>query len=131
MSTDITTPTQVETEIVELDPSFNLAIAFIGLGLTLVWISKVAGGVVTLLGLFLLVQTFRIYLKFSDTALAVYNGNRLIRSFPYKDWSNYRIFWQPVPILFYFREVNSIHFLPILFDPKTLATCLEKYCPRI
>jgi hypothetical protein len=32
--------------------------------------------------------------------------------------------------LFYFREVNSIHFLPMLFDPNLLTQCLNTYCPR-
>jgi hypothetical protein len=36
-----------------------------------------------------------------------------------------------VPILFYFKEINSIHFLPILFDRKMLQTCLEQRCPRL
>jgi hypothetical protein len=34
-----------------------------------------------------------------------------------------------VPILFYFKEINSIHFLPIIFDSATLRLCLEKYYP--
>ncbi|HBB34665.1 MAG TPA: DUF3119 domain-containing protein, partial [Cyanobacteria bacterium UBA9273] len=44
---------------------------------------------------------------------------------------NWRIFWPQLPILFYFKEIKSIHFLPILFDPKQLNTCLEQRCPRI
>lgn len=131
MTADVNTGTTANSETVELAPSFNVAIAVIFLGLSIGILSKIAGGVVLLLGLFLLLQTFRIRLQFTPTALDVYNRKNLIRSFPYAEWSNWRVFWQPIPILFYFREVNSIHFLPVLFDPKTLIDCLEKYCPRI
>jgi len=48
-----------------------------------------------------------------------YYCEKLIRRFP-QEWQNWQIFWPGVPILFYFKEVKSIHFLPILFDPKTL-----------
>ncbi len=64
-----------------------------------------------------------------ETALDIYRSEQLIRQFPYADWQNWRIFWHRVPILFYFKEVKSIHFLPILFDPKMLETCLERHCP--
>ncbi|WP_390883386.1 DUF3119 family protein [Kovacikia minuta] len=65
-------------------------------------------------------------MRFTETDFDIYRGEKLIRRFPYRDWQNWRIFWSPVPILFYFREVKSIHFLPILFDPKTLRLCLER-----
>ncbi|MFN8798331.1 MAG: DUF3119 family protein, partial [Pseudanabaena sp.] len=29
----------------------------------------------------------------------------------------------------YFKEIKSIHFLPVLFDVNILRTCLEKYIP--
>jgi hypothetical protein len=41
------------------------------------------------------------------------------------------IFWSPVPILFYFREVNSIHFLPMLFQSAALRTQLETRLPQL
>lgn len=75
-------------------------------------------------------QTATIRLQFTENALDVYRSGTLIRRFPYQEWLNWRIFWSPVPILFYFREVKSIHFLPVLFDPKMLQTCLEQRCPR-
>jgi Protein of unknown function (DUF3119) len=75
-------------------------------------------------------QSVIISLKFTATDLEVYRGDKLIRSFPYQEWENWRIFWNPVPILFYFKEIKSIHFLPIIFDPKTLKICLEQRCPR-
>jgi len=103
-----------------------LAIAAIPLLLVQVWI----GLPVEVLAVFLLFQTATIRLEFTQTALDIYRSNQRIRQFPYQDWSHWEIFWPPVPILFYFREVNSIHFLPILFNPKMLQTCLEERCPR-
>lgn len=121
--------TAVETQsTIELKPSYNLSvcliIAAIALGFVRVWL----GGVLAVLGLFLLFQTATIRLQFTETGLDVCRSGKLLRRFPYSDWLTWRIFWQPVPILFYFREVKSIHFLPILFDPKMLLSCLEKYC---
>jgi hypothetical protein len=117
-------------ETIRLAPSFViplvLAIAAIPLLLVQVWI----GLPVEVLGLFLLFQSATIRLEFTQTALDIYRSNQRIRQFPYQDWSDWEIFWPPVPILFYFREVNSIHFLPILFNPKMLQSCLEERCPR-
>jgi hypothetical protein len=84
---------------------------------------------IALFGLFLLFQTATIRLRFTETDLDIYRSETLLRRFPYKDWQNWQIFWSPVPILFYFKEVNSIHFLPILFDPKALQSCLEARVP--
>jgi hypothetical protein len=74
-------------------------------------------------------QAATLRLRFTDTALDIYRSETRIRCFPYQEWQNWRVFWPPVPILFYFKEVKSIHFLPILFDPKMLRTCLEQRCP--
>ncbi len=81
-------------------------------------------------GLFLLIQTVILRFEFTETAFDLYRGDRLIRRFPYQDWQNWRIFWSPIPILFYFKEVKSIHFMPIVFDAAMLRLCLEKHCPR-
>ncbi|CCH67989.1 Glycerol dehydrogenase and related enzymes [Richelia intracellularis HH01] len=89
------------------------------------------GGVLALLSLFLLFQALTVRLQFTPTDLDIYRGKIIIRRFPYQEWQNWRIFWYPVPILFYFKEIKSIHFLPILFDPTTLKECLEQHCPRI
>ena len=113
-----------------IEPSYAipgvLILAAIPAALVQVWVSLA----IALFGLFLMFQAVTIRLQFTETALDIYRSERLIRRFPYADWIAWRIFWLPVPILFYFKEVKSIHFLPILFDPKTLETCLEKYCPR-
>ncbi|NJO85655.1 MAG: DUF3119 family protein, partial [Synechococcaceae cyanobacterium RM1_1_27] len=50
-----------------------------------------------------------------------------IRNFPYGEWTSWKLFYPSVPILFFFREVKSIHFLPILFAPQQLQSCLETY----
>ncbi|GAB4224589.1 MAG: DUF3119 family protein [Stanieria sp.] len=125
-NTQTTTETQAT---VELKPSYNLAVCLIAIAIAISLVQIWVGGVIAILGLFLLVQTATIRLQFTDTALDVCRSGKLLRRFPYSDWLTWRIFWQPVPILFYFREFKSIHFLPILFDPKMLVSCLEKYCP--
>jgi hypothetical protein len=127
----VTTTNATQTrETIRLAPSFViplvLTIAAIPLLLVQVWIGLPVG----LFGLFLLFQAATIRLEFTHTALDLYRSDKLIRQFPYQEWSHWEIFWPPVPILFYFREVKSIHFLPILFNPNTLQTCLEERCPR-
>lgn len=102
--------------------------AVVGLGILLIAINLWLGAVLGLFGLFLLVQTLTLTLRFTETALDIYRGEKQIRTFPYADWQHWEIFWTPVPVLFYFREVNSIHFLPILFSPIELQACLEAHC---
>ena len=121
--------TATVTETIELAPSYKIPIVLIVTAIPLAFIQIWLGGAIAILGLFLVIQTITIRLQFTPTALDVCRSGKLLRHFPYADWLNWRIFWQPVPILFYFREVNSIHFLPIIFDPKTLLSCLEKCCP--
>jgi hypothetical protein len=117
--------------VVELGPSYALPIALVILAIPLLVIQVWVSLAIALFGLFLLVQTLMLRLRFTEAALDVYRGDTLIRHFPYAEWQNWRIFWPPVPILFYFKEVNSIHFLPIIFDPKLLQACLEARCPRV
>lgn len=119
------------TGTVQLAPSYALPIALVGLALPLLLFQPWVAATVALFGLFLLFQAATLRLLFTETALDVWRGETLIRRFPYQDWQNWRIFWTQLPILFYFREVKSIHFLPVLFDPKTLKNCLEQRCPRI
>lgn len=118
-------------QVVELAPSYKLPIIIMVGALPIMLLQIWVGLVIAVFGLFLLFQAVTIRLQFRETALDVYRSETLIRSFPYQDWQNWRIFWEAVPILFYFKEVKSIHFLPILFDPKQLKTCLEQRCPRI
>ena len=116
---------------VQLTPSYTLPIVLVIAAIPLLLLSVWVGGAIALFGLFLLFQAATLRLQFSETALDIYRGETLIRNFPYQDWQNWQIFWNKVPILFYFKEVKSIHFLPILFDQKTLKICLEQRCPKI
>ncbi|MGQ4649202.1 DUF3119 family protein [Lyngbya aestuarii] len=116
---------------IELSPSYTIPVVLLFAGVLMLLVQKWVGLAIAFLGLFLLFQAATIRLQFSETALELYRSEKLIRSFAYQDWLNWRIFWTPVPILFYFKEVKSIHFLPILFDPKMLKTCLEQRCTRI
>jgi Protein of unknown function (DUF3119) len=125
------TSESLDFETVELAPSYTIAIAVVAIGLAISVLQLIVGAVVAVFGLFLLIQTVLLRLRFTPTALDVYRGETMIRSFPYAEWSHWEIFWSPVPILFYFREVKSIHFLPIIFDPKGLEACLTARCPRI
>ena len=118
------------TEVVELSPNFKIPIFLIATAVALSFVSLWLSSAIAILGIFLTIQTFFIRLQFTDKALNVLRSDKIIRSFPYSEWLNWEIFWSPVPILFYFKEVNSIHFLPIIFDPKTLADCLHKHYPR-
>ena len=124
-----TTPTETTAlETIELAPSYRLPIGTLLLGLAVGFWNVWVGGVIALFGIFLMIQAATLRLRFSATDLDVYRGENRIRQFPYADWQNWEIFWQPVPMLFYFKEIKSIHFVPVLFNPKTLRECLEQRC---
>ena len=123
------TPNTIST--VELKPSYNIPVVLVLAAIPVLLVQPWLGGILMLLGLFLMLQAVTLRFQFTATDFDLYRGEKLIKRFPYQEWQNWRIFWNPVPILFYFKEVNSIHFLPILFDPKTLKSCLEERCPRI
>jgi Protein of unknown function (DUF3119) len=119
------------TSTVELKPSYSIPVVLVIAAIPLLIVQPWAGAAVSLFGLFLLFQTVTLRLQFTATDLDLYRGETLLRRFPYQEWQNWRIFWHGFPVLFYFKEIKSIHFLPILFDPKTLKNCLEERCPRI
>ncbi len=110
-----------------LTPSYRLPIAIVLLSLPLLFIQLGFGLFVALLGLFLLYQTTTIRLIFTAIALEVWRKETCLKTFPYADWQTWKVFWPAVPILFYFKEVNSIHFLPVLFAPEELRECLETH----
>jgi hypothetical protein len=112
-----------------LAPSYNIPIVLTLMAVPLFLVTWWLSAAIAIFGLFLMFQSVNIRLHFTPKALDIYRKDKLIRSFPYSEWQNWKIFWQPIPILFYFKEINSIHFLPILFDAKTLKTSLEKYIP--
>ena len=115
---------------ITLAPNYTIPLVLVAVALPIATVQLWVGLAIGIFGLFLSIQTAIIKLEFTTTTLNVYRGSQVIRTFPYSEWSNWQIFWQPVPILFYFKEVNSIHFLPIIFDARMLRTCLEYYCPR-
>ncbi|MBD6617699.1 DUF3119 family protein [Komarekiella sp. 'clone 1'] len=119
------------TSTVELKPSYNIPVVLVLTAIPLLVVQPLVGLALALFGLFLMFQALTLRLQFTTTDLDIYRGEKLIRRFPYQEWQNWRIFWNGVPILFYFKEIKSIHFLPILFDPNALKTCLEQRCPRI
>lgn len=118
------------TSTIELAPSYALPLVLVLAAVPLLFVQKWASLSVSLFGLFLMYQAATLRLQFTPTDLDIYRSSNLIRRFPYREWQNWRIFWPAVPILFYFKEINSIHFLPVLFDRKMLQTCLEQRCPR-
>jgi hypothetical protein len=117
-----------ETTIVPAN--YTLSIAIVVLGLILFFLSPWAGVAIELFGLFLVVQTASIRLEFTDKTLIVSRSGKEIRNFPYSEWQSWEIFWSPLPILFYFKEVNSIHFIPMLFDRATLLAALNQHVPK-
>jgi Protein of unknown function (DUF3119) len=126
-----TTPAPIQLPAsVELAPNYTLPIVLIVVAIPIAALQLWVGLGIGIFGLFLSIQTTIIKLEFTTTVLNVYRSSKIIRTFPYSEWENWRIFWQPVPILFYFKEVNSIHFLPIIFDPQMLLTCLKYYRPQ-
>ena len=119
------------TSTIELAPSYTLPLVLVLAAVPLLFVQKWASLPVALFGLFLMYQAATLRLQFTATDLDIYRSSNLIRRFPYQEWQNWQIFWPAVPILFYFKEINSIHFLPVLFDRKMLQTCLEQRCPRL
>ena len=126
----MTTSNPLSPASIQLAPSYTLPLVLVIAAIPVLFLSAPVGGAIALFGLFLMFQAVTLRLQFTETALDIYRGETLIRRFPYQEWQNWQIFWSSFPVLFYFKEVKSIHFLPILFDPKMLQTCLEQRCPR-
>jgi len=107
-----------------------LGLALAALGLRPLWSPALwpalAMGV---MGLFLLLQTALLRLRFAADALLVSRGDTVIRRFPYDAWISWRVWWPALPVLFYFREQKSIHLLPMLFDATALRQELERRLP--
>jgi hypothetical protein len=126
-----TTPTTQTANTIELPPNYIIPIVLMITAFPLFLIQRWGSLALAFFALFLFIQTALIRLQFTPTDLDVYRSGKLIRRFPYQDWMNWEIFWAPVPILFYFREVKSIHFLPIIFDAQLLQSCLKQYCGHL
>ncbi|MGD1898997.1 MAG: DUF3119 family protein [Phormidesmis sp.] len=122
--------TRLSTDTVTLSPSYKLPVGIVLLSLPLFFVKLWAGAILAILGLFLLYQTNSIRLLFTPTALEVRRNDSLLKTFPYAEWESWKVFWPAVPILFYFKEVNSIHFLPVLFAPEALREQLQAHAPE-
>jgi Protein of unknown function (DUF3119) len=118
--------TQPNLTSTELRPSYRIPIALVAMALPMLVLQPWLALVTAIFGLFLFYQATAIRLVFTASELQVMQNGNLIRQFPYQTWQNWTIFWQPVPILFYFREVKSIHFLPMLFSASELLEQLEQ-----
>ena len=112
---------------VTLSPDARLPLLVVAFGLALLPLplSPWPTAVVVLFGLFLMLQTASLRLEFEERALIVWQNGRELRRFPYDQWLTWRLFAPWLPGLLYFRETQSIHFLPILFSPKQLREQLE------
>ena len=119
----------IASQATEINPSYAIPVVLILLGIPLIWIQPIAAGIVAIFGLLLAYQAATIRLVFTATDLEVYRSQEKFRTFPYLEWQDWKVFWFAFPILFYFKEVKSIHFLPVLFDSKILKSCLEKHIP--
>ena len=112
---------------VTLSPDARLPLLVVAFGLALLPLplSPWPTAVVVLFGLFLMLQTASLRLEFEERGLIVWQNGRELRRFPYDQWLTWRLFAPWLPGLLYFRETQSIHFLPILFSPKQLREQLE------
>lgn len=115
---------------VVLAPRYWVPIGVAIAGIALIFITPWLGVPVLLLGIFLGFQAATVQVHFTATAFELYRGEKQLRQFPFAEWQDWLILFPPVPILFYFKEVKSIHFMPMLFDTQTLLNCLEERCPR-
>ena len=128
MSTISQTKNPDSSESVTLKPFFRLPLLITVLGLTLIlipinhWISIV----ISIFGIFLLIQACILRLEFTPNDLIVWQLNRELRRFPFKNWLAWRLLLPSLPGIFYFREEASPHLLPILFDPKALEDQLRE-----
>ena len=119
------TPQPDPDQGVILAPSIWLPLAVIALGVAALLLTVWLALVVSLFGLFLLIQSQILRLQFTSDALLVWRGATVLRRFPYSAWIGWRVFWGPLPVLFYFREASSPHLLPVLFDATALRQQLE------
>tara|TARA_B100001250_G_C19703702_1_gene745963 strand:+ start:692 stop:1105 length:414 start_codon:yes stop_codon:yes gene_type:complete len=120
-------PKPQKNQSITLTPMHRLPILITALGLLFfippisIWPAILICG----FGLFLLLQSFTLKLKFTQEEMIVLQLNNELRRFPYKNWIAWKIILPQLPGLLYFREEASPHLLPILFDPKSLEEQLN------
>ncbi len=110
-----------------LKPMYRLPILIIlaGLIILLTPAAKWFSLTISIFGLFLLIQSFTLKLKFTSKDLVVLQLNKEIRRFPFSQWLAWRVFFPNLPGILYFRETASPHLLPILFDEAMLESQLK------
>lgn len=119
----------IASQATEINPNYAIPVVLVLAGISLIWVQAIIAVIVLIFGLFLAYQAATIRLVFMATDLEVYRSQQKFRTFPYQEWQDWKIFWVAFPVLFYFKEIKSIHFLPVLFDVQMLKACLEKHIP--
>ena len=115
-------------EPITISPAFQLPIILIILSFMLLflnigyWPTIISGS----FSFFLLLQTFTLRIKITNEAFVVLQLGKEIRTFPFKNWISWKLFFPIIPVIFYFREKSSPHLLPILFNPEQLKNELLK-----
>ena len=113
---------------ITISPSFQLPIILIVLSFMLlflnigIWPTIVSAS----FSFFLLLQAFTLRINITKEDFVVLQLGKEIRRFPFKNWIAWKLFLPDLPGIFYFRETNSPHLLPILFNPKQLKEELLK-----
>ena len=117
----------ITAKSVILKPSHKLPLIIISLGLLSLFlpINFWPSVLLTIFGIFLLIQSFILRLEFTQKDLIVWQLGNELRRFPFKHWLAWRILSPKLPGILYFREEASPHLLPILFDPKELEDQLK------
>ena len=116
-----------DKDSVILSPSYRLPIfiIFSGLLFLITPLHPWPTILVSSFGLFLLLQSFTLRLKFTNNDLIVLQLGRELRRFPFKNWIAWRILLPQLPGFLYFREEASPHLLPILFEINSLKEQLR------
>ena len=122
----MTSSPDAKTVIISPSPRLPFVILLLSAGLLLLPLRPWPTLVVSLFSVFLLVQTYILKLEFNEEDLVVWRGQQELRRFPFSQWMTWRLFAPWLPGLFYFRETQSIHFLPILFKPAELREQLQQ-----
>ena len=118
---------QETTQEVVLAPMHRLPllIIFTGLSILLTPLATWIPISISCFGLFLLIQSFTLKLKFTQKDLVVLQLGKEIRRFPFDQWLSWKIFFPKLPGILYFREKASPHLLPILFDESSLESQIK------
>mmetsp|Transcript_9380 Transcript_9380/g.24867 ORF Transcript_9380/g.24867 Transcript_9380/m.24867 type:complete len:127 (+) Transcript_9380:5796-6176(+) len=90
-----------------------------------------------LLGTFLLIQTSVVRFVFTDSTFTVAKKTsnpeelEFVNSWAYSSITNWEVWWEPFPVLCYFKETESydgrgsIHFFPVLFNGRALVNAFQ------